>query len=183
MQGKTHALGGLLLAEAVLMVLKRPEFGNGESIFLIAGAVGGLLPDIDHPYSKISKTNAMTQMISAGVGAVTKHRGFTHTVLFAAIMALIPAALFFWKGLIYCDMFALGLFVGMISHLMLDSLNPTGIMWLYPFKKKKYHIMKIKTGSSREDVFRYIETAGLVAMSYCIDRSYQIVDKLTNVIK
>ena len=74
MQGKTHALGGLLLAEAVLMALKRPEFGNGESIFLIAGAVGGLLPDIDHPYSKISKTNAMTQMISAGVGAVTKHR-------------------------------------------------------------------------------------------------------------
>ena len=47
------------------------------------------------------------------------------------------------------------LFLGITSHLVLDSLNPGGIPVFFPFSKKRRHIAKIKTGSKAEFACRF----------------------------
>lgn len=37
----------------------------------------------------------------------------------------------------------IGLFFGAMSHILLDSFNPTGTPWFYPFSKKKHRILKL----------------------------------------
>lgn len=44
------------------------------------------------------------------------------------------------------DIFALGVTVGYISHLLLDMLNPTGVPILYPYSKHRISVANIKTG-------------------------------------
>ena len=36
-----------------------------------------------------------------------------------------------------------GLFIGAMSHVLLDSLTPKGTPWLYPVTKKKFRLMKL----------------------------------------
>ena len=38
-----------------------------------------------------------------------------------------------------------GFFIGIFSHLFLDSLTVSGIPLLYPFSKKKYKLLRLKT--------------------------------------
>ena len=152
MRGHTHILGGVLFAEAALLTTGHGTVGDTEAAFLTAAAFGALLPDIDHPGAKISKMNSATRMLSAGVSALTRHRGFTHTLVFTAIITLLSAITIYFH-VPYCYSICSGLLIGMLSHMCLDSLNPTGIMWLYPFRKKRYHIAKIKTGSPAETWF------------------------------
>lgn len=40
----------------------------------------------------------------------------------------------------------LGLALGMASHLLMDALTVSGIPLLWPFTKKKFHILSLKTG-------------------------------------
>ena len=45
---------------------------------------------------------------------------------------------------------------GILSHLILDTLNPEGILWLYPFRKKRFHLLSIKTDSNGERLVRVV---------------------------
>ena len=45
-----------------------------------------------------------------------------------------------------------GLFLGVLSHLLLDSFTIGGLPWFYPFSKKKFSLGKIKTNSKLEDI-------------------------------
>lgn len=47
---------------------------------------------------------------------------------------------------------------GILSHLLMDSLNDTGIMWLWPFCSKHIHVLSIRTGSFTETIIRLIIT-------------------------
>lgn len=49
---------------------------------------------------------------------------------------------------------SVAIFLGCISHLVYDSANVQGIMWLHPFKKKRYKFSTIQTSSKEEDTFR-----------------------------
>lgn len=42
-----------------------------------------------------------------------------------------------------------GIFAGALSHIVLDMLNPEGIMVLYPYRRR-YHIASVKTGTRGE---------------------------------
>lgn len=90
---------------------------------LFAGT-GAVVADIDHPFSLLGKYN---------IGAYAmKHRGFTHTI---------PGLLFF-SLLVYIFYPAMGFLFGFgyLTHLVGDYTTPSGIMWLYPFKNKKYSL-------------------------------------------
>jgi inner membrane protein len=80
--------------------------------------VGSLLPDIDTPFSKLGKYNVFA--------AIMLHRGITHSLLATGIIAaigLLISPIMVWVA------------VGYLSHLLADSLTPSGIRWLYPFRK------------------------------------------------
>lgn len=47
-------------------------------------------------------------------------------------------------------------FLGYISHLIYDSANKEGIMWLHPYSKKRYRYLTITTSSNSETLFAVI---------------------------
>ena len=121
---------------------------------------GSIFPDIDHPRSYISR--GYWSVLSAAIRKTTEHRGWTHSLfgvsLFTGILLLI---LWYFKASLFL---AFGFFLGYLSHLISDSLNPTGVNWFWP-KRKRYGIGLIRTGSIGEQIFLWIlifATAGLI---------------------
>ena len=149
----THSLGGVAAGLALVHVS-----GISEPVtlaYVAAGAlVGSLLPDIDHTRSKISNKNIITNTISHLVSIFFKHRGFLHTPVFLAILFVV---IYVGVGMIPVRIsafhLAAAILLGALSHLILDSLTPGGIMWLWPFTKKKINFASIKTSSISERIF------------------------------
>lgn len=167
----THALGGAIAGVAVTSSMAVDDKVAVAAV--MTGAVlGSLLPDIDHTRSKISKSSAATQVASYAVAAVTKHRGFFHTPLFIVMVAalLSMAIQFSLSGAAYhiAWLAYIGLIPGMLSHLLLDTCNPGGIMWLYPIKSKRFSLLPIKTSSLGEMAVTII-LAGILAVIYGAD--------------
>jgi membrane-bound metal-dependent hydrolase YbcI (DUF457 family) len=76
--------------------------------------VGGIIPDID------------TVFYVMGLPFPFVHRGFLHTPI---VLGIILIGIYLaTKRTDICAGFG----VGFLSHLLLDTLTPTGIMWLYP---------------------------------------------------
>ena len=122
MKSTTHltagAVTGLLIAQ-----------GAQPSVALLTcgiTAICGLLPDIDTGASGIAKLcrpAAYTLQLFFG------HRGLFHSpVLWAILCAAwycVAPQHSTWIKAAAC---------GILSHLMLDTLNPAGVPWLWPFK-------------------------------------------------
>jgi len=128
---------------------------------LILALFGSVFPDIDHPRSLISR--GYWSVLSTAIRKTTGHRGWTHSLfgagLFTGILLLI---LWYFKASLFL---ALGFFLGYISHLISDSLNPTGVNWFWP-KKKRYGIGLIRTGSKAEYIFATILALAVAGLFY-----------------
>ena len=139
---KTHFIGGICAAGLASMMMPV------ENIAVVAGvsAFSALLPDIDIEGSKV---NNKAGVVGKGISSVSKHRGFIHTpILYIALYYVMSMFL----PMAVCQ----GFLVGTISHLVLDTFNYKGIMWLYPISRKHFHIASIKTRSFAESVFTVI---------------------------
>lgn len=156
MKGKTHKVGGFCSGAIVTTLLLKPPY-TPDKIFLagvlISGAIfGSLIPDIDHPESTIGKK---VKLISNFIHNVFGHRGMTHApiihILTTTVLLLIGNGLLDYPKLIYLC-FVIGLCIGGLSHLLLDSMTVSGIPLFYPFSKNKYRISKLTTGKSEHIV-------------------------------
>lgn len=151
MRGKTHIFFGVLTGEIIAKAVLHYDLEH--SIMLaVSAAVGSLFPDIDHPHSPISKSSFGTKAISCGLSRATKHRGPIHTPFFQLVFSMLLLIVLDLFNIEYSGEIVIGFLLGVFSHLILDSFNPTGIMWAYPIKKKHYSFMKIYTGSFEETV-------------------------------
>ncbi len=147
MRHTTHILFGTLFAVPIVSYLSLDPAQASYAIF--AALIGSLFPDVDHPKSYI---NRKSWGLFYKAVLQSTHRGWTHSLFGAFIFTLISAMVFFY--ILCCDTLYSMLFLfGYLSHLLADSLNPTGVNWLWP-KKKKYKIAIIKTGSKGEVVFQ-----------------------------
>ncbi len=139
---KTHFVGGIcasIMLSAVMPI---------ENIVVVGAvsAFSALLPDIDIEGSKV---NNKAGIVGKGISTISKHRGFIHTpILYIALYILMARFL--------PQTICMGFLIGTMSHLILDSFNSMGIMWLYPLSKKYYHIASIKTRSTGEIAFMII---------------------------
>ena len=75
-----------------------------------------------------------------------KHRGITHSFIALVVLGFITKAAY--------PNILTPVLIGYGSHLILDTLTPMGIPWLWP-KKTKYKIPIIRTGSIGERMIRY----------------------------
>ncbi|MBZ9693390.1 metal-dependent hydrolase [Clostridium sp. M14] len=66
------------------------------------------------------------------------HRTFTHSLLFLGFTTMFFNVINKEIGLIW--------FISYLSHLILDSCTESGVMFLYPFKKKSYGLKLCYTG-------------------------------------
>lgn len=149
MNGYTHKIGGtsagLLATSLASNIPYSPEKFIVAGTIMAGSIIGSLLPDIDHKNSTISKKH---KILSWFIRLVCDHRGITHAPLVQAV--LIMSLLYLGRdasnivGYAYIG-FVVGLGIGIFNHLFLDLLTVSGIPLLYPFTKKKIHLMTLNT--------------------------------------
>jgi inner membrane protein len=104
-------------------------------LFISVVIIGGLLPDIDHPRSKLGKYFRPFNFLF-------EHRGFFHSLLMLPVVAVL---LYVFK----MPQFALPVIVGYKSHLLSDLVTKEGIMPLHPISRFRIRGF-IKTGGTIE---------------------------------
>lgn len=155
----THILFSLFIALLVYTWLGLPI----SILALLVCTIGGVFPDIDERHSKVTKKFWIVGWI---VSRLSKHRGLFHSLLFAL---LVSGALYYFFSILNgifgfhltrgtgsallkeIKLLAAWFFVGYVSHLLLDSFTPQGVMWLAPLTKKKIR-GKVRTGFLGEKV-------------------------------
>lgn len=126
-------------------------------------AFGSILPDIDHSGSRLGH---MVKPISS----LLKHRGFTHSFLFCLICSIINPFI----G------------IGVLTHIILDFLNPKGEQLFWPFGKNiKLPLFSrfMKTGKKLEYFFltlMIIACIVMVLLSLMPEKDQTILDVWLN---
>lgn len=172
MMGKTHKLAGNVIGLITATLLHTNLITSG---IIIAGSMlGSMFPDIDNKNSRIShKMKITSRLISAGrrnlykktrhlskdqkahVWNIAGHRGITHSLIGSLFLPLITIiiGLIFKIHIRYILLACLGLFLGYLSHLLLDMLSG-GVPLFMPFSTNKIFIAQIKTRGDKERIFR-----------------------------
>lgn len=142
-EGNVNAAGHLVMGVGLAMGFNyaRPYLPwEATAIILGAacGAVGALLPDIDHPNATASQKLGVARGsgplgVFGWLGGIFRamlggHRGFTHTLVCAL---LIGAALWQWTPL-HLFPYAMAFFIGWCSHLIADMLTEQGVPLFWP---------------------------------------------------
>ena len=157
----THSLGGAVAGALVISASGVSE--PTQQATIMAGAVlGALFIDIDSKNSWISHKVPIAGEITSDL---FKHRGLVHTPVFIIFAAIILNCLN-WSWLqhwIYLSPFVIkGLVPGMFSHIVLDTLNVQGIMWLWPLTNKRFHVLCIRTNSFPEGIVTIVLATGVI---------------------
>jgi len=147
MTGKTHFIGGVALGLAVAPLVGAAS----DPVFLISVAAGSLFPDICHPSSKIGRK---VPIVSHLVSLIFGHRTFTHSLVF---LAIVGSLLYFLIN----PTIAIGVLIGMASHLLLDACTNNGIALFFPLRTKVRFPITLKTGGLAEGFI----LAGLVIIT------------------
>jgi len=137
MKFRTHLIFSFLIGILIINYFNIQNKIVFVAILLIASA----LPDIDSYKSKLGKK---IKPISFLINIFLGHRGIFHSPFFLILTSMLIA--------IINQEIASAFFIGYLSHLILDSLTPEGVMFLYPFSKKRTK-GSIRTGSLFENIF------------------------------
>ncbi|MFS1519505.1 metal-dependent hydrolase [Bacillus sp. SCS-151] len=137
MQYHTHiAFSGMIgLSVVSLIPVTDP------TMYIIGLTVGAILPDIDHPKSKISNK---IPIIPSLVSTIFTHRTFFHSVLFLVCLTLLYG--FFPQSIVT------GIIIGAAGHIIGDMLTPAGVKLLYPFGNYIRFPFNFKTGGVIEQI-------------------------------
>lgn len=156
MLGRTHFAVGFCAGMAITTA---QALTPTNAIVVTGGCIlGALLPDIDQKNSMISQA---VKPVGAVVSAVAGHRKLLHdpALYILAMIVLLAAApqAFQWS---------IPVFIGVVTHLFLDILNPMGIPLLYLVKhgKQRLRLLKIRTGSWLDSFCCWLATAAGWAM-------------------
>ena len=156
MVGKTHLAVGLATGIGACIAGNLPPL-TGVMVIAECG-LGSLLPDIDQRNSIISKK---VKPVGAVVSAVAGHRTIFHDPLLYLVLGLAA-----WKTIPAYMSHVISLLIGVVTHLFLDALNPTGI----PILGFRLHLCNIHTGSSKDlflgTMFRFIARFGLIFWAF-----------------
>jgi len=120
MHSRTHVVFAFLLGLLGISYLNP----RNQILFITLVILGSLLPDIDHPDSKVGRKVKI-------IAFLFEHRGFFHSIILLAIVN----AIFWWYSNITIYLIAFN--IGYVSHILLDAFNHQGIMPFHPFSKKK----------------------------------------------
>lgn len=145
MLGKTHRLGGIMIGAVTPVVLEKVIHTNIDNTLLFTcttmagGAIGSLLPDLDHPNSIISKK---LKPISKVVREFAHHRGITHTLLGWIIFGIISLIIshlsinFLQKSIDYYEKVGMAIICGLIIS--------SSVAFIFNSINKYTHIVKKK---------------------------------------
>ena len=101
-----------------------------------AAVLGALLPDIDHPQSWAGRK---LRVVSVPLSLLVGHRGVTHSAL--AVIGCLAVLATMGMGWM-----AAPVVIGYLSHLLADSLTPSGVPLLWP-SRRRFTLNLCETGS------------------------------------
>lgn len=130
MDNLTHSLTGALAAKVVEIAkpTAAAEPKQKRQVFwLLVTSVN--FPDID----------VVLGFLGDPIFSISHHRGITHSLLFAPVLALFPATLFyFWGKPRNFKMLWLLAWIGILIHIFFDVITPFGTQLLAPFSNARY---------------------------------------------
>ena len=123
MMWQTHAIVGANAAWIAVV------FSDTQAVLLllIAGAFGGLLPDID---ASAAKVHFLGRGIFGIFRGVFQHRGFFHSLLAISILFIV-SVVFLTE---YHPLLPFALTIGYLSHPIIDSFNHRGVLLFFPLQ-------------------------------------------------
>ena len=116
----THMSFGVLLTEFILTSLGIEP----NTTTLALSGIGSLLPDIDTPKSALGRIFPFSKIIEHKYG----HRQITHSWIFIVLSILFFSPFILFLGFLKYA----GIIIGIISHIMIDMANPSGVPLFYP---------------------------------------------------
>ena len=116
----THISFGVLLTEFILTSLGIEP----NTTTLALSGIGSLLPDIDTPKSALGRIFPFSKIIEHKYG----HRQITHSWIFIVLSIVIFSPFILFLGFLKYA----GIIIGIISHIMIDMANPSGVPLFYP---------------------------------------------------
>ena len=122
---------------------------------LACGAFASMLPDLD----------VLAFHYGIPYAAEFGHRGFSHSLLFALILALLGASAYRWLRTSYIRASGF-LFIAMASHGVLDAFTNggLGIAFFWPFSSQRYFAPVQLIDVAPIGVTRFLTTHGLVVL-------------------
>jgi inner membrane protein len=160
MTGRTHdlaavtALGGLLIVYPVGNVTLATAI-----VAFFANQIGGITPDIDQPTAPFWRNLPIGGYFGKVIGKMMGgHRFITHSLLGLALFGFLSRALllFIHPLMPRVDIVLVwwAFMIGMLSHLLMDTLTKEGVPWLLPIPIKfgfpPIRKLRITTGKSME---------------------------------
>jgi len=149
MTSSSHLASSALIYLIGCSVVEHPPTIQG----VVATAAGSLLPDIDLPTSAIGRPFfPIASWMNRKIGHRTLTHSFVGTLLFALLVFMIGWALRAWLGTPAVS-YAWFLTLGFASHILVDTLNKTGVDLFWParvrgvfFGNERYRIISASRG-------------------------------------
>lgn len=127
MKGFTHLAAGTCAGIAISQAVC-PGNGTETVLVIVSTAIGSILPDIDVGTSKLGRR---IPVLSYTLQILFGHRGIFHSLLLWAIPIMVLCFTYPQHQLLFlcCG-------TGIVTHLLLDMLNPLGVPFLWPWSKR-----------------------------------------------
>jgi membrane-bound metal-dependent hydrolase YbcI (DUF457 family) len=161
MKGLTHLILGANTAWLLIAT------GFNPVILALVGAFGALIPDLDASDSTIkhiqTKGIKPFYVFAEILSGVFGHRGFMHSILGLVAWSMLSAV----AGTLWGYPTGMALFLGYTSHLLADSLTPSGIPFFYPRPRRFVLLPRefaIHTGSLLEEMIFFVLVGGLILL-------------------
>lgn len=142
MTARTHDVAALTALTAFVLVSPPESLTVSTALIaVLANQLGGIAPDIDQPTAPLWRNLPIGRYFGRVFGAlVGGHRFFCHSLLGVALFGV--ATMMLLKFLtpimpnIDTNFVWLAFMIGMITHLLMDSLTKEGVPWLLPLPFK-----------------------------------------------
>jgi inner membrane protein len=178
MTGRTHDLAAITALGAVVFLGPEHTMTLGTALFaILANQIGGIAPDIDQPtaplWRNLPEGHIFGKLFDFSVGG---HRFLTHSILglgiFGFLVHLLLVAIHPIMSHINIGYVWWAFMIGMLSHLVMDTLTKEGVPWLLPLPTKfGFPLVKKFRVSTGKFVETLIIFPGLLLLDiwYCAD--------------
>lgn len=176
MTGRTHDLAAITALGAVVLLEPARTITLATALIaVLANQIGGITPDIDQPtaplWRNLPEGKIFGKVFDKSVGG---HRFLTHSLLGLALFGFLAHWLLMFLhpimphvniGLVWW-----AFMIGMLSHLVMDTLTKEGVPWLLPIPVKlglpPVKSLRITTGKAVETLIIF---PGLLVLDiwYC----------------
>lgn len=191
MTGRTHDLTAFTALSFVILTYPIPQMSLATALVAFsANMVGGLAPDIDQPtatlWRRVRGGSILGRFVTPFLGG---HRFISHSVLGIFLFGFVTRHLLnLAHSFLLVDMNIVwnAFMIGLISHLIIDTITREGVPWLFPipihFGIPPFRAFRIKTGGLVEKSF--IFPALLIINAYLYYSHYtKILSFLKHLIK